>query len=213
MLFRILDEILGSRTKVRLLRALFPLDEPVTGREARRLARVRSVSAAGQALDELALLGVLHRVEAGGAHLYRVNRDHLFAEPLRGLLGVESRLPETLRSVLSESLERAGVLDQLTSAVVFGSYARGEAAAGSDLDLLAISMSVDFEEPIRNALLAANDELRRLLGSRLSPYVMSLDRLRERSAGGDPLVEAAEREGRTVLGVALDELLDRGDAR
>jgi hypothetical protein len=76
-----LESVLGTRTKIRLLRALVAHTEPVSGREAQRLADTPSSSASGAALDELVDAGLLLRVEAGRAHLYRANRDHLFWEP------------------------------------------------------------------------------------------------------------------------------------
>ena len=59
MLFYVLDELLGTATKMRVLRVLLQLDSPVSGKEAKRLARVRSAASMWTALDELSDLGIL----------------------------------------------------------------------------------------------------------------------------------------------------------
>lgn len=61
MLFHPLDALLGTTGKVRLLRVLLPLDSQVTGREAQRLAGVRSTVGTTNALDALTALGIVIR--------------------------------------------------------------------------------------------------------------------------------------------------------
>jgi predicted nucleotidyltransferase len=205
MLFHTVDHVLGTQAKVRLLRALAQLDSPVSGREAQRLAGVRSMSGAGRALSDLADLGILVRHETGGTHLYRMNRDHLLAEPLTGLFQAEERQLASLRVILGARLEAAGLAGVVRSVVIFGSAVRGDARPGSDLDLLAVVEGEEAVGAVRNALLDADTELRRRLGVRASPYVLSRERLEARTRAGDPLMASIRAEGRTLLGAAFDE--------
>src|SRR3954453_20593776 len=76
MLTHALEGVLGATAKVKVLRALLPLTSPVSGREAKDLAGIRSQSGAQQALVALSQLGVLHEERIRGARLYRVNRAH-----------------------------------------------------------------------------------------------------------------------------------------
>jgi hypothetical protein len=90
---------------VRLLRALGPLDRPVSGREAARLAGLsrRAITS----LDELAALGVVIRREAAGQHLYTLNQENVLAGAIEYLLAEEARRSgltlERIRSVAAEA--------------------------------------------------------------------------------------------------------------
>lgn len=207
MPLRVLDQILGTQTKVQLLRTLSRMGSPMSGREAQRLAGVKSVSGAGRALDELTELGILHREETGGAHLYRMNREHVLAGPLVRLIEAEEDVLASLRDILTESLESARVAGAVRSVVVFGSAARGEARPESDLDLLVIVRDDESTEPVRRALLDVQPRLRQRLGLRASPYVLTQERAEERHLDGDPLMETIQAEGRTLLGDSLQEVV------
>lgn len=74
MLTNVLKAVLGSTTKVQILRALLPLVSPVSGREAQRLAGIRSDQGVRAALEELSDLEILHRVQTRKAYLYQINR-------------------------------------------------------------------------------------------------------------------------------------------
>ncbi|WP_159440528.1 nucleotidyltransferase domain-containing protein [Tersicoccus phoenicis] len=66
---------------------------------------------------------------AGRASLYRLNREHLAAPAIIEL----ARLGDTLRERIAERIE--GWAEQPVYAALFGSGARGEMTAASDLDL------------------------------------------------------------------------------
>jgi predicted nucleotidyltransferase len=202
MLFEPLDEILGRRSKVRLLRALGPLDRPVSGREAARLAGLshRAITA----LDELAALGLVIRREAAGQHLYTFNRDHVLALAIQHVFAEEERrsslILERIRSVAVE----AGAL----YAGVFGSAARKEDRPGSDLDLFMVVEPEDAKERARDAMVLALEELQEHFGARLSPIVVTLIEARRQAREESPLLQAVLRDARRVHGRPLEELLN-----
>jgi predicted nucleotidyltransferase len=202
MLFEPLNEILGSRSKVRLLRALGPLDRPVSGREAARLAGLshRAITA----LDELAALGVVIRREAAGQHLYTFNREHVLANAIQHVFAEEERrsslILERIRSVAAE----AGAL----YAGVFGSAARREDRPGSDLDLFMVVEHEEAEERARDAMALAFEEMREHYGVRLSPVVVALIEVRRQAREESPLVQDVLRDARRVHGRRLEELLN-----
>lgn len=207
MPFQNLDLILGTQTKVQLLRALAQLTSPVSGREAQRLAGVRSTSAGGRALDDLTDLGILTRDEAGGTHLYLMNRDHALAEPLLRLFEAESRLFSRLRELIIEGLEARKVRDRVDTIVIFGSAARGEARPDSDVDLFVVVEDEAAVRSVRDGLLASDDRLRTGLGLRVSPYVLSRKDVENRYRDGDPLMETIKTEGRTLVGDPFEEVI------
>lgn len=208
MLLRPLDQILGTTTKVRILRALFPLDDVVSGREVERLAGVTSRSALSGALDHLSELGIVRRREAAGVHLYQINPEHDLAPALASLFEAESARFGLLRSTIRSALAEAGLEDSIVSAVVFGSMARSDARPDSDLDLLLVAVRADQAEPLQEALLDRAEWIGARFGLRLSPLVLPGERVRERFRDGDPLMQNILHEGRTLLGLSFREVVD-----
>lgn len=209
MLFHPLDALLGTTAKVRLLRVLLPLDSPVTGREAQRLARVRSTVGTTNALDELTALGILIRGGTPTTHQYRVNREHDLEPTLRALFQVEGKRMGVLRRVLEEMLDRAGVRDAVRSVVLFGSQARHDARPDSDLDVLFIPDGYEDVAAVEGAVADAAVEVHDRLGLRLAGIVIAAGRARERLREGDPLMEAVRAEGRPLLGEPFEEVVKR----
>ena len=104
----------------------------LSGRELARHVGHGSTEGIRRAADRLVGQGTVLRRAAGGAHLYRLNRDHLAAPYIERLANPRGELIERLRSMLTEWSEPAKV------AMLFGSVARGEATSTSDLDLLVV---------------------------------------------------------------------------
>jgi predicted nucleotidyltransferase len=202
----VLDSILGTPVKVRLLRALSARGGPVSGREAARLAGVASRSAAVEALDALSQLGILQRRELSGTHLYEVNRRHDLAPALATLFRAEWERFGALGEAVRDALERAGALGGVLSAVIFGSTARGDARPGSDLDLLLVATTDRSAAAAEQALLAFADELRDRFGARVSPLALTRARFRSRLRAGDPLLGNVLADGRTLFGTPVQEL-------
>ena len=199
-----LDAILGSVAKVRLLRVLVPLDRLVSGREAARLAGLSH--RAVLALDELTALGLLERRTTSGGHtnLYRFNRSSALAPVIVALFDAERERTATILRRIAAVLRRVGTVE---SAVVFGSQARGEAEAGSDLDLLVLTASGDRER-VHDAIAEAAPALEAELGLRLSPVVLTVTQARRQRRQGDAFIAEAIRDARRVTGRALEEVLD-----
>lgn len=201
-----LEGILGTTSKVQLLRALLPLRTPVTGREVQRLARVRSTAGARQALDELTAACVLVRSGSATTHQYHINRDHYLIAPLETLFRAEGERMQRLSQVLARTLDEAGVRSAVRSVVIFGSQARGDARPDSDLDLLLITADPHTVGSVETAVLEAVDELAMRLGLRVSPLVITAERAAERTRDGDPLMKNILAEGRTLMGEPLGEV-------
>jgi predicted nucleotidyltransferase len=78
--------------------------------------------------------------------------------------------------------------------VLFGSCARGEQQADSDIDVLVVSP--DFDPPYEHALIDRLWSLRRLVDSRIEPHAVGSRQFREDT--GTPLLGIARREGQRV---------------
>jgi uncharacterized protein len=207
MIYHGLDSLLGTTTKVRVLRALMQLDSPVSGGEAKRLAGVRSADALWTALDELSVLGILTREQTRGSHLYRINREHDFAAPLATLFAVETAHVIRLRDRLHDCLAKAGMKEEVHSVILYGSNARGEATASSDVDLLVLVEDENAVAAVRDALIASVPAFETQMGLTLSPYVLARGRVEARYREGDPLMQTIVDEGRALLGEPLREVV------
>ncbi len=98
---------------------------------AARLAGV-SAAQASRVLPRLAAPGVMERRDVPPSSLYRLVRENLLAQAIVDLVELRGRTIERLR-VLEGAIRPA-----LASVVLFGSFARGEADAESDIDMLVV---------------------------------------------------------------------------
>lgn len=116
----------------RLLEVLTPGDRLWTGRALAVRSALR-LPVLGWALARLVDQGIVRRGLAAPAHLYGLNKEHLAARYIVGLAGLRAELIAGLRDQI------AAWQVQPVVAVLFGSVARGEADAASDIDLLIIA--------------------------------------------------------------------------
>lgn len=202
MLLEPLDEVFGRRSNVRLLRALSPLERQVSGREAARLAGLSH--RAIRSLDDLAALGLLDRQETAGQNLYAFNRSHALAGVIVDLFEAERRRTADLLRDLGAVAQSADVL----YAGVYGSGARGEATAWSDMDVFILVGDERDADRADSRWLEAVAEMQERWGVRLSPIVLSLEQAREQARSGDPFLSEVVRDARRVHGPPLRELVD-----
>lgn len=206
ILFHPLDAILASRSKIRLLRVLLPLDDAVSAREAARLAGT-PLAPSLRALSDLVALGVLGRVRLRGQHLYTVNRENaLVRDGLTPLFDREaarvSALFAWLREVLGAELGAGAVL----TIAIYGSAARGEEQPASDLDVLVVTRSAEDVPGVHQALSRSAPVLDREFGLDLAPMVVSRQQFNQQAEAGDPVVAEMYKEARVVAGLPLDQL-------
>jgi predicted nucleotidyltransferase len=115
-----------------VLAALARADREFSGRELARHVAHGSTEGIRRAADRLVVEGVVSRRAAGTAHMYRLNREHVAAPWIEGLASLREELLSRLRDHLREWQPPPRV------ALLFGSVARGQAGAGSDLDILVV---------------------------------------------------------------------------
>lgn len=124
-----------------LLVSLAGSSEPRSGRElARRIER--SPTGVQHVLDRLVEEGLVERASAGQAFLYTLNYDHLLATAVQEMAGARVELVRRLRELV-EHWEVEPVHVSL-----FGSAARGDGDASSDIDLLVVRRTKVQEEDV-----------------------------------------------------------------
>lgn len=150
-------------------------------------------------LNRLVRDGLVLAEPGNQGNLYRFNRRHLLASAVLAATQARSELVSRLRAALSR-LE-----PELAHASIFGSFARGDADADSDIDLLLIASS-GVPEIWSDRLLDLADDVRAWTGNLLQPLSMSTADV-NRMRGDEPIVDDWLREGITLVGPDLSELL------
>lgn len=124
-----------------VLAVLARTTKPLTGREIHRLAGRGSQHGIQRLLHRMDEHGLVDVVRAGPANLYTLNRDHVAAEAVVALAALRARLFQRIRENL-ESWPTPPV-----AAAIFGSAARGDGTAESDIDVFVVRPDgVDAED-------------------------------------------------------------------
>src|SRR2546423_260104 len=122
-------ELIGNRIDGRILEVLSGADAPFTGRQVHTLVGQHSVSTVQAGLDRLRRQGIVTAEPAGRAILYRLNVGHLAAVHVRALAHLRRELLRRLRAELESWDPRP------RAAYLFGSTARQQSTADSDIDI------------------------------------------------------------------------------
>ncbi|ULD38852.1 nucleotidyltransferase domain-containing protein [Rhodococcus qingshengii] len=165
--------------------------------QVQRILATRSGEGIRKVLTRLVAQGVVLHDQVGRTNTYRLNSEHLAAEPIMAL----SRLNSTFLGRLEEHLDGWG--KTLRYAAVFGSAATGRMQLDSDIDLLLVRTAA----PVHGGDDAWEErltELARLVtmwtgnDGRIVAYAE--DEFRAAAAAGEPLLRDVAKQGLTVAG-------------
>jgi predicted nucleotidyltransferase len=132
-----LEELLGSRVRVKVLRAISRYEtKSFTTRELADFVDV-SHTAVLKALPYLQGMNIIRVESHGTSNAIRINRESALYPVLRTLFQSEARLKGEIRDDLRKALGWA------KAAAVFGSVARREETLESDIDLLVLTGDKD----------------------------------------------------------------------
>ena len=189
-----LDEIIGSRTKVRIVR--FLVAEP--GREFSQQDIVSSLGLSTgsihPAINQLLAVRMVLSRRVGRSRPIRINRRHPFYSSLRALFRREATGLVAVARDFADALPKKGV----DAVVLFGSVARGGASPRSDVDVLVVVDSPAAAEHVRHIADSALDRF----DVNLSPLVMDASEVGRRLGAFDPLMLTIAREGQLLRGKA-----------
>ena len=176
-------------------------DTELTMRTVAGLADV-SVNRAVTVLNRLIDLGVVHRRDAGSAALVSLERENLVARLLLDLQDVRRAVIERLRS------EALTIRPAPASLVLFGSFARGEARSGSDIDVLAVraaALGTD-DEMWSDSLGRWSESASRIAGNPVRVVAAGIEELPQFLRRPGSAWRSAAAEGIVLIGASLAEL-------
>lgn len=181
-----LERLIPSKTRVKLL-TLFLMNpgREMYLREVQRLTG-ENLNAVRRELANLEEFGLLTSTRKGNAHYYMV--DHTF--PLYEELTAIILKTEGVAKVIAERLDGIGAIDQM---FIYGSFARGEAGAESDIDLFIVGQ-VD-----EGRLIVAVQETEEALGREINYALFTPEEMEERIARDDPFVTHVLKGPKVVL--------------
>lgn len=170
----------------------------------RTIAQLAGISQAqaSRLLPDLVALGLVERREVPPASLFRLVPEHVASRALLALAG-------SIDTVLNEMGRLAGTLPHPpVSVIVFGSFARREAEADSDIDVVVVRPAgVDEDDDAWSASLEAwRRDVRRLAGNPVEVLEVSADEAATKLAGRTQVWADIRRDGRVVHGVGVDVL-------
>jgi len=185
-------------------RVLAVLAETTAELNLRTIADLSGVSQAqvSRVLPVLVRLGVLERREVPPASLFRFVPEHVASRAIMAL----ARSADTVAAELGQLVTTLPVAP--ASVVVFGSFARREADAESDIDVLVVRpRDVDEDDEQWGASIERlRTQGRRLSGNSLEVLEVAEVEVPSLLGSGRPLWLDINREGRLIFGAPLDEL-------
>ena len=161
-----IETLLGSKVKVKILRTLNKL----SGKEftTRELASHIKVSHTGvrKALNDLYEMNAIKIKVIGKSHTVSLNGESYAASLIDKLFQAEAATLSELAKLLGKSLRDSSI----ASAAIFGSIARGEEEALSDIDLLIIA---EDKERAETVVSEAQHTVAERFGNPIAPYILT----------------------------------------
>lgn len=186
-----------------VLTVLAGTTHPLTTLEIHRLAGIGSSNGVRGVLERLAEQGVALADHRGNAIYYTANRDHL-AWPAVEIL---ARLRLALRERLAAEIGAWPIPP--IHASMFGSAARADGDAASDIDILLVKrdLSANDDEKWDEQVEGLQGRVVALTGNRCQTFVVTAERLGEHVRAGDTLVDAWLRDGARLVGDDLSAVV------
>ena len=187
-----LSDLLSSRVRAEIFRLLFGMsDRELHLREIERQSGL-ALGTVRQDLTKLTRSGLVTSRRDGNRLHYRANREHPLYEEIRRLV---------LKTAgLATVLEKALRAKDIQTAFVFGSVARGEEEAHSDVDLMVIG-NIGLRELSRR-LTGVSETL----GREINPHAMRPAEFRERRDSGDHFITSVMASAKIFLVGSEDDL-------
>jgi DNA-binding transcriptional ArsR family regulator len=201
-----LNQVLTGEVAVRLLRFFCHKGGEWSGR---RLAREIGVhpTTAHHALRQLRQATIVEFKRVGSSFVYSLHDEHLLVrELLRPLFQREAQLLEQVAALVRAELP-ATLRGAVVTVAVYGSVARGQERATSDLDLLVLVRSLQAKPAVHAAFERMGARVMRACGNSLAVYVNTVQEARQKVRKGFPVFHSILAHHQVLWGRPLQEVL------
>jgi predicted nucleotidyltransferase len=195
-----IDEILGSRSRIAVLRVLRGVGVPLNASQIAARTKLTRPAVAS-VLTDFADMGIVQSSSAGRANVHTLIRSSaLVTELLEPLFAAEEQQPELLLEELKESFG-----DLAESVVLFGSYARGDQDPQSDIDVVLVARDPSAKELLERAAEAQHLEFHNRFGTTLSPLIYESREAAALHSRAPALFESVSKDGIVVSGTRPEQ--------
>ena len=196
-----LGDLLFGRTRGAILALLYGrADQSFYTRQIAREVDA-SVGAVQRELENLSKVGLIVRNSIGSQVFYQANRDAPIFQEMRALVNKTIGVFSVLRSAL-QSLSK-----QIVVAFVYGSVAREQETAQSDVDLLVVGKAT------LDDILSRLSTVEKSVGRPINPTVYSVAEFKSKLASGNHFLNAVLKGQKVFLLGDEDELRKMGGVR
>ncbi len=183
----------------RVLQCLARGQRPLTGSAVARLSEA-SQGGTYTVLQRLVAHGLVHSERQGASVLYTISRDHVAWPAIDLLANLRSQLLGLLREHVASWPSEA------VSVMLFGSFARGDADADSDVDLLVVHDDTTPSAELRDRADDLATTVEGMTGNDAQLVLMPLSELRERAQASHDLISELRRDAILLHGQSMAEL-------
>jgi len=196
-----LADLLFGRTRGAILALLYGrADQPFYTREIAREVDA-SVGAVQRELENLSKVGLILRKSVGNQVFYQANRDTPIFPEMRGLINKTIGIFGVLRSALRP------LSKQIVVAFVYGSVAREQETALSDVDLMVVGKATLDE------VLSRLSTVEKSIGRSINPTVYTSAEFKSKFTAGNHFLSSVLKGQKVFLLGDEDELREVGGVR
>lgn len=191
----------------RLLGALARVEAPLNLRRLAQVSRV-SLAQASRVLPDLVELGLVRRTDVPPAALFELDRRNVAAQTIAAL----ERLGDSVIAGMTRAAEEIDPSPE--SIILFGSMARGEARAESDIDVLVIRPTdvSNVDEGWSESVQQWIDRVRTLTGNAVNLLELDRHEATQRLRSNRSPWRSIATEGIVLSGRSLEDLTGRRSA-
>jgi len=199
-----LDEIIGQLSKVKILRFLINSQAQLNGREIAKNVGLSHVNVHA-ALKDLSRQGIVNIRSVGRSNIYWLNEEHFLVKCiLRPIFEKEARTFHLLSKLILKEIKPPLPL----SIILFGSFAKGDASADSDIDIAFIYPDHKNKSSIARELNEAEKKITLLFGNHLACVPIKVGDLRKRFKRNEKFIKEIVQTGKIIYGRSMSEIIN-----
>jgi len=205
----ILEEILGKKSDVAILRVLVEKDLELTGRQIAQLTGLNHRTCQ-LSLKNLVAQGIVSLRRVGKSNLFKLKKENVLVKNgILPLFETEHQLLNKVQFLISDKLGTKKIL----SLILFGSVVLGQEKPDSDLDVCVIVIDEGSKVFVEQEEDLLSQTIIKLFGNSLAIYPLTVDEFNKRYFKDDELIKGIIRNGRVFWGKSLKEILKDGQKR